>query len=477
MAAGQRDIPVLLQPGSGATVRAPGAFLYLKFADREIQAVVTGEDGTQSRIRMVTGDFTRPGGGISEVELVNPDPANACAAVVTIGDGEFDRKIIQGEVTISPGIRGADGQFVDDTRSTLRLRAAIGNIEPRSYVDTEVIAESDPGDNQTTVPTVMDDGRVLACDSNGDGWRINRNWPNDSAWEPLLSGLGDGPGLQRGAELWVPSGMDVPGIGKRMVIRVYDAATLQFRRQLVTGATWGGIGSNPSVGNLVELPGGRLGLVHVNNMDTKKNQLSILDQDLNLVTAHVWNSARWAIVRNGVIHLSAALLRSSSCRLFDAQTLVELNSSEFQFSNINEWFIGVAWSKNGIIAGDYPMTERAVEDITISASGSVTSCAGGGFLKQPQVDTRAELYTQRLDDGRVLMSGELLRAILEIYTGRYMPENYLDYIYRVRAENLNGISPRTIDSGGQSFLAAGIEDDASATFPQTVEITIREGLL
>jgi len=131
MAAGQRDIPVLLQPGSGATVRAPGEFMYLAFADREILAIVTGQDGTQSRLKMVTGDFTKPAGGIEEVELVNPDPDNACAVTVIIGAGEFDRKIIQGEVTITPGIRGADGQFVDDTRSTVRLRVALGNITPQ----------------------------------------------------------------------------------------------------------------------------------------------------------------------------------------------------------------------------------------------------------------------------------------------------------------------------------------------------------
>ena len=93
------------------------------------------------------------------------------------------------------------------------------------------------------------------------------------------------------------------------------------------------------------------------------------------------------------------------------------------------------------------------------------------------MDTIAELYTQRLENGRVLASGQLLRAVLEIYAGRYMPNDYLDYIYAVKADNLNGISPRVIDAGGQSFAAAGIADDAAGTFPQTIEITLREGLL
>lgn len=478
MAAGQRDIPVLLQPGGGATVRAPGEFLYLKFADREIQAIVTGRDGTQSRVKMVTGDFTAPGGGIDDVELINPDTSTPCAVVITVGDGEFDRKIIQGEVTITPGIRGADGQFVDDTRSTVRLRVAIGNIEPREYVAAEEIARSDPGQSgngDIICPTVMDDMRVLACDGDGKNWKINRAWPNGD-WEPIAN-LGLGPGSQIGAELWVPDAEDVPGLGKRVVINIYDAATFQFRRKLVTAATWGGSGANPAMGNICKLPGDRLALVHLDNIGTQNKRLSVLDMSGAVLFSHVKNSARYAVYRNQRIHLVDNALRASAAVVFDASTYQVLPSSEFQFPNNNYFAVGAALSKNGVIIGHGPLVEYAITDISLTASGSVTSCAGGGFLKSSPIDTQAEIYTQRLDDGRVLMSGEILRAALEIYTGRYMPANYLDYVYRVRAENLNGISPRTVDSGGKSFLAAGIPDDASGTFPQTLEITLREGLL
>jgi hypothetical protein len=480
MAAGQRDIPVLLAPGSGATVRAPGEFMYLAFADREILAIVTGQDGTQSRLKMVTGDFTKPDGGIEEVELVNPDPDNACAVTVIIGAGEFDRKIIQGEVTITPGIRGADGQFVDDTRSTVRLRVALGNITPQSYTAGQLIGEINmdaQGLDKTNAPTVLDDGRVLVCDYDGDNWHVNNDFPG-GAWEPLPANLGHGTGQQIGPEIWVPEGQDLPVVGARVVYRVYDAATYAHRRDIVTEVPWEGIPANPNVRSLVTLPGDRIGVLS----GTSGDDVFITDRAGALVERLPVDGPNFMLVRNNILHVCTGTMRPTGLQLFNATTLAPVSDSEQQFPVNNTNTDAAAITRDGVLyaqfsSGAEMLREYSVANITISASGSVTSCAGGGFLKSSPIDTQAEIYTQRLDDGRVLMSGEILRAALEIYTGRYMPANYLDYVYRVRAENLNGISPRTVDSGGKSFLAAGIPDDASGTFPQTLEITLREGLL
>jgi len=476
MAAGQRDIPVLLQPGNGATVRAPGEFLYLKFADREIQAIVTGRDGTQSRVKMVTGDFTAPGGGIDEVELINPDTTTPCAVVITVGDGEFDRKIIQGEVTITPGIRGADGQFVDDTRSTVRLRVALGNLTQRDYTAGDVMDSADvSGLDGAVLASALNDGRLLLSDDDGHNWSVWSDFPN-GAPEPIVTDLGDGRGEQIGPEFWAPAGIST-AFGGRIAFQIYDAATLKHRRDVTTEAVWGGTSGNPRVRALVSLPGDRIAVAHADN---DGGVTSILSQDgalLKTLPAY----GRSLIVRDGVLHVIGDIMRASSWQLFDATTLAPLDDSHAKVPTDNNFRSSIVVAPGDTLIApknySYLLERFALTDIHISASGSVTSCAGGGFLKSSPIDTQAEIYTQRLDDGRVLMSGEILRAALEIYTGRYMPANYLDYVYRVRAENLNGISPRTVDSGGKSFLAAGIPDDASGTFPQTLEITLREGLL
>ena len=262
-------------------------------------------------------------------------------------------------------------------------------------------------------------------------------------------------------------------------------ATLQFRRTVLTDLLGRTASGGPKL-DAAEFFRDHLYQVQENKVfkiDLAGQVVGVIDYAADL---GFQSDVAIALVRNGVLHISrTSNTWGSSLRVYDPGTLARLDASESQVSGVPSSLAAVMDREKDYVIRGYDnsfddtsdIEAYALEDITITASGSVTSCAGGGFLKSSPIDTQAEIYTQRLDDGRVLMSGEILRAALEIYTGRYMPANYLDYVYRVRAENLNGISPRTVDSGGKSFLAAGIPDDASGTFPQTLEITLREGLL
>ena len=291
-------------------------------------------------------------------------------------------------------------------------------------------------------------------------------------------------GVVIGPELWLPANENVLGT-TWVVYKVYDVATMQFRRTVMTdllGKVAGG-----SDLDAIDYAYGHVYQAQA----TKVFKISVADGSVVGVVDYAEAMGYGALVsncviRNGVLHVSnSSNSWSSNLRVYDPVTLQMLAADQSQISDVPSALAAVMDRERDtlIIGQENPFDDTsdigfyALTDITITASGSVTSCAGGGFLKSSPIDTQAEIYTQRLDDGRVLMSGEILRAALEIYTGRYMPANYLDYVYRVRAENLNGISPRTVDSGGKSFLAAGIPDDASGTFPQTLEITLREGLL
>ncbi|NQY85045.1 MAG: hypothetical protein HRT34_09735 [Alcanivorax sp.] len=388
MAAGQRDIPVLLQPGNGATVRAPGEFLYLKFADREIQAIVTGRDGTQSRVKMVTGDFTAPGGGIDEIELINPDTTTPCAVVITVGDGEFDRKIIQGEVTITPGIRGADGQFVDDTRSTVRVRVALGNITPQSYTAGNLIRVPGGAPDELARVTVLDNKRLLFSDSDGDGWTLVDDWPDSLAGQPIV-GLGHGCGTLVGTELWVPEGQNLPVQGKRVVFNVYDAATLSPRRMVVTDIVWDGIPVNPQVAWAAYLPASDA--VAVWAKDVNNDYFHFVGRDgarkrSSLKQGSGGNRGRnGAVLRQGVLHaLNSPNNNNGDCAVFDEKTLQELDwDTANKLPDISMNSGGAALTPRDTLLltdtytyAEYPMAvkEFAITDVTISASGSVTSC-------------------------------------------------------------------------------------------------------
>ena len=463
-----------VEPGAEFPVMAGGDFVFCNFAAHDIRVII--QDSPRV---MRAGSKWRPAGGFVAGDLIvkNPDPVNPVAVVLTIGTGDFDDQIIRGEVTVNPGIRGRDGVFIDDTRSTVRLSAAFGNITPREYVEGGEIFGADTS-AQSCVPTALDDGRVLTCDTDGENWRVFR-WPS-TEWEPLPR-LGHGTGAQVGAELWVPEGQDLPGVGKRIVIRVYDAATLKHREDRTTEVQWGGTSGNPRVFGFAELPGNRYAVALTNGGATPSGRgIGVFQPDGSLVR-NLDGAGRALIVRNGVLHLIDDYLRPANIALFDAETLAPLSESNNQLPETNDFVYGACMTVRDTLllngGGLAQVREMAVTNVTISASGTVSACAGSGRFKAGQVDTIAQLYTQRLENGRVLASGQLLRAVLEIYAGRYMPDDYLDYIYAVKADNLNGISPRVIDAGGQSFAAAGIADDAAGTFPQTIEITLREGLL
>jgi len=458
-----------VEPGAEFPVMAGGDFVFCNFAAHDIRVIIQDSPRT-----MRAGSKWRPAGGFVAGDLIvkNPDPVNPVAVVLTIGTGDFDDQIIRGEVTVNPGIRGRDGVFIDDTRSTVRLSAAFGNITPREYIAGGLVATVGGG-QYTAKPTILDDGRVLSCDTTGDDWTLFRNWPVGDG--ESIVGLGDGSGVQVGAELLVPAGENVPGEGYRIVVNRYDAATLQFREKMVTEAPWRNVSpSNPAIYALAAGFGryfiGQSGAVDV--VDEK----GVLVGEL---TPSNVNSPRGVVIRGGVLHVFSGSTQSTSMAIYDPLTLAALPVSESRLPEVNGIFYGYGLSQRGTLffGGTGSLEEYAISDVTISASGTVSACAGSGRFKAGQVDTIAELYTQRLENGRVLASGQLLRAVLEIYAGRYMPNDYLDYIYAVKADNLNGISPRVIDAGGQSFAAAGIADDAAGTFPQTIEITLREGLL
>ena len=480
------DHTITVAPGSEFPVQAGGDFVFCKFADRDIKVIIQNSPRT-----MRAGSKWRPAGGFEAGDVIvqNLDPVNPVAVVLTIGVGDFDDQIIHGEVTVNPGIRGRDGVFIDDTRSTVRLSAAFGNITPQSYIAGQLIRVPGGAPNELARVTVLDNKRLLFSDSDGDGWTLVDDWPDSLAGQPIV-GLGHGCGTLVGPELWVPEGQNLPGVGKRVVLNVYDAATLAKRRSVPTEILWDGTGANPQIGWAAYLPASDAvavwatspdGFFHFVGRDGAKKRSS--------VPRGVANRGRnGAVLRQGVLHaMKSPNNNNGDCAAFDEKTLQELDwdtANKLPDIELNSGGAALTPRDTLILTdtylyAEYPMAvkEFAITDVTISASGSVSACAGSGRFKAGQVDTIAELYTQRLENGRVLASGQLLRAVLEIYAGRYMPNDYLDYIYAVKADNLNGISPRVIDAGGQSFAAAGIADDAAGTFPQTIEITLREGLL
>lgn len=483
MAAGQRDIPVLLQPGSGATVRAPGEFMYLAFADREILAIVTGLDGTQSRLKMVTGDFTKPAGGIEEVELVNPDPDTPCAVTVIIGAGEFDRKIIQGEVTVNPGIRRADGQFVEDTRRDLSLRVALSNLDTQEYVYGSVVFEVDDLDTYNDNPGGIihyKEGPKFLCGDNSsseiylltvDGTKEAISWPGDN--QRCCQ-------VPRGIMTWTAS----PVTGN-LALTIVDLYDFTIRSRVDTGVNR----INDNAGNhLCYDPD--TGMVFGALYDGDSGRLFKATAEGDLITlgeplpaGAAYNGDPINVV-DGVIHVgnstSGTALSSRICADLNLN-LLTLDSWKLPTTADGapsvEWFSGRGRNSRhywGLITTDSRrLFEVAVTEWTRTAIGSVSSCGGARLFNLENSPTDATISTRVDDNGKVLVTGQVLKAVLDLYfRDRFARADYLDHIYGVRFEQANGVLPFEVRTGGSSFRRAGIDDwFTDVPMPQTITIT------
>jgi len=115
-----REIPA----GAEIEIQRAGDFIFIIDCGHTLDVLL----GNQGRAIAVPGAMIRPPQRFPKFALRNPDPERPAFVRMIVGEGSYTSQIIQGEVTVNPGIRGENGQFVDDTRSTIRLRAAFGNI-------------------------------------------------------------------------------------------------------------------------------------------------------------------------------------------------------------------------------------------------------------------------------------------------------------------------------------------------------------
>ena len=106
-----REIRTTLLPNGEQQVQAGGDFVYIDFVDREIKLMIHDQI-----ITVNAGDKVRPQRSFKSLTVINPDDSNPVAVVLKVGEGDYSSQIIRGEVSVTPGVRRADGVFIEDTR-------------------------------------------------------------------------------------------------------------------------------------------------------------------------------------------------------------------------------------------------------------------------------------------------------------------------------------------------------------------------
>lgn len=462
-----------VEPGAEFPVMAGGDFVFCNFAAHDIRVIIQDSPRT-----MRAGSKWRPAGGFVAGDLIvkNPDPVNPVAVVLTIGTGDFDDQIIRGEVTVNPGIRNAAGQFVADNRHTVDLMASLTSRASSDYdlgdpVFEFVVPDSGSGPDHSIYGVEMvgrDEIWVTATTADAEAQTIR-----------IFS--------RSGRELGqIPMGPIIGGSKPVDGIEynpLRDTVFLMNRDAQLTEITRGGVVIN-QVSLASQLPNGfaagdATGLAFL----PERNELAVvapIDNTLRIIDASTLQAAGsfdlGDYADGDVSTWRGQWFVSGTGTGFDGL----LNPSTGEIVNVgaqggNAEAVSV-WARENlaVYANDLTVTGRVIEPVTFYGRGSVQDmqCGGGLVLTQPgDAPIRAEIYTH-LKGSQYVATGEIIRAVLEIWGGAPVTDDYLDHVFGIEfpADAIN------LQTGAETFARAGVRDAFTVGFPGRVRLTIDNGI-
>lgn len=498
------DVKTLIPAGGTVTLRRVGDFVFCKFSDRElILDIKDGEGNSDGPVRVKNGSMRRPPGGVSEIEVTNPDQNNPCAAVFFIGKGDFDDKIIQGEVTITPGIRSADGSWLEDTRNTITLASNIikplDAVPEYSSISTAEVPDWGPGAVRLGV---FDDGRILinehtyggdwkmfAPDFLNEGKLVEIALPGHFANSLVDTGSikNKHPGTQVGGLWYMPQTSEGDGV---VTLRAYNAWTL-YRVPSADIVTDGLYTAGERIDAIVWDEQLKQWYMLTTGYDSGNGRISIMRWSGDLL----WGGEIDTLMAEypadiGGMKRGVALMDDGQIVAAGGSKTWLFQPTEGGLSYVPGSYSGAARlspaayclaksPKGSLLVGEAGQTieERAYKEINWSFKGSSAACRDSAVFKRQKVITSADVQLLQMGNGKWVVSGEVVRAVLDLHAGMAgIRSDYLDYIYRVQFSNQAGLTPFTVDAGGKSFQAEKIHDSFTCEFPLTLNITYRRGL-
>jgi hypothetical protein len=468
---------------AGQTVEIPvvGDFIYCKFSDGEIRVVINGKSTS-----MESGDERRSGDGtvFRGVNLINETAVDK-AVVFVIGFGSFNRRIVQGNVSIEPILRSADGTTRADTRQTISVNLLPANLSVTSYLQGDTIIASRSTDEQN--PFTMFPGEsgnlVIACNEPTGDVTFDEYSLKDLSYLGSLGSYEDGPGgTFEDVCFW-------PGVG---LIQVSSAIGEKGAVILLNGTdrsedyvklfTTILSDENKAPQTMtVDVNTGNLVLMTSRNTGTDNSLIQIYDRDFNLVQRFDNVSRFWSGLASDPITGNLVISDNRALRFY--------SMPDFEF--IEEFSPGVSrpfekdfYVKGGVVyqaenLGD-TVVALAVRDFTTKPE--FIAVRGGCELKQavsknselPQ--TLADITVNELTSG-VEIRGNLIRAALEFYYRRAAPDDYLDHVYGLDyTRDAAGLPIKAISTGNRTFLASGVADEFDTLLPGQIILIIDNDL-
>jgi hypothetical protein len=494
--AGQ-DYPKRLEAGATQNVNIAGDYIFCKFADRPFTVIMDG-----SRVTMEGGDKYRNSGGFTEFEIENTDPLNPIAIILTIGQGDYNRQIVKGEITTVTGVRKADGRFVDDSRVSLSM-----NIKPIYGYGGETVEVGDATGNLAILGltgtdfngsifgdlkyyegallvridgSVPDRRKLISIDLALGGYNIVP-LPNDWFNDDTISKFAVCEEL--------PGGFIVNNTtsGRRNRLRYYE------------------VGSDSLV-EFVSAPRDILWIEYRN--DTKELYVAGDSGGFGDVIVRVYNLNGSVASFNRDINLNdlvfdATTVRSDHC-FFNRESLAWTHCANKRGSGLNvattdgnfdviesydidpkggtsssggntNYNVLVGESFYGWSISDELFYESAAIETELTMRGFASRVGCDVSLIDPRYDNFATSAKITTEDkfGRVKVSGELIKAALELYYRKPLASGYMDSVFDVTI--YTPASSSLIESiGGRSITLAALEvvDNFKAYLPGRLDITI-----
>lgn len=461
--AGQ-DIRKLVPAGGGFPIQVSGDYIYLKFADRAIDVIINGGRSGQTRVNMEAGDKYRPG-PFEAFEVVNPDPDNAAQVIFTVGEGDYNRQIVQGDVSVTPVLRAADGTTREDTRR---------EITASVFVTDPVIQQFSRGDQiwekwESFVygALVADDegvylitpGKTVMFDLfSGEKLGTFANTLNETFTEINAGSIHDGTLYlcgERGSNY---------GCSWQGKISRGRLSAGKFYTDWPQGKKPSDVIYNPVVGKLMVAQRYEFRFVSEFSYTAWENQTAPAFPDGEIPATDL-RPAYWvdgAIMVNGYLYHP-----ETGKRLPDAR-----------FNPTYQIYKQACYSaRSGAHYSHYiSQPVRAYsgsDDLKYNGKLQVTaSCQNiAGLVKKKGGVVTAMVNYQESDYGYTI-SGQLIRAALESYYDKPMPDDYLDHVYALRVQRTENGNPFVEFTGAASFDRANIPDDFTIETPNRITVTI-----
>ena len=482
--------------GGQQFVDAAGDFIFCSFADRPFRIIIDGQPVT---VRV--GDKLRPEKRFRNFQIENLDPENAMTVTLVVGEGDYNSQIIQGEVTVNSGVRGADGVWKDDTRHTITMDVFPRRATAKAYPQETAVYQGPPLVDSVDYGSFSIDELGLMVAPMGNGFAHLVRWmrtndgpePNQTVFQLRV--------YSRKMELIYQQVVSDPG-------SIYDMAHHNGEWYLACNKNFPGNGhgldkglgvitrvwDNPYNVQLASVASTPLGLLII---DGDSNYF-LMDSD-GVVTeiskpdwfnpAGSWENnlkARWDYVTNtGYFTDTSAGLKvwTGNFEFVRDIDLGDRSTGELYdgFAPLGRFY---AVMGPGSVYGSEVQEGRAAifafEEFTTPGQIQTIKprCNGLSFLADSYEDTfiTADVVMTPTAGG-VVITGEVIRAALEQYFGRPVADGYMDHVYRFEvAGDLVGAQAIIREGGSRSLQARSVKDDLSVTVPSQMSITIDDDL-